>query len=100
MRSACSSARPIVSAAIRLRFATQPANTAIAPDVASRAGTMTLAKSDNTRDVLSRVFGGQTPFWDQTARLALSGRRARGIPANYLREEMEGCEGKRPRFAV
>ena len=43
-----------VSAAIRLRLATQTANIAAATTTVTTAGTMTFAKSGNTRDVLSR----------------------------------------------
>ena len=59
-RCACSSARPMVSAAMRLRLATQTANIAPATTTATTAGMMIFAKSDSTRDVLSRCRG-QTP---------------------------------------
>ena len=81
MRRACSSARPMVSAAMRLRLATQTANTPRRRR-RSRRHTMTFAKSDNTRDVLSRG----------PHRAAGSAPR-RGAPQ---REELEGARAKSP----
>ena len=47
----------VVAGAMRLRLATQTANIAAATTTVTTAGTMTFAKSDNTRDVLSRCRG-------------------------------------------
>src|SRR6478672_5943501 len=58
MRRAVSSARPIVSAAIRFRFAVQTANAAAATTAVTTAGMITFATIGNTRDVLSRVGSG------------------------------------------
>src|SRR5438093_13700790 len=52
MRSACCSARPIVSAAIRLRFATHATNTA-APATMVTTRLINKLKLGTTRDVLS-----------------------------------------------
>src|SRR5439155_9481827 len=52
-RSAVSSARPIVSAAMRLRLATQTAKAAAATTAVTIAGMTTFATIGNTRDVLS-----------------------------------------------
>ena len=84
-RSACSSARPMVSAAMRLRLATQTANTAPADDDGDDGGDDDSPNIDNTRDVLSR---------DPSCGVDAAREESRST------RSLEGCESEKPRFAV
>src|SRR5581483_789698 len=69
MRSACSSARPTVSAAMRLRLAIQAVKTAAPTIAVTMAGTTTLTNIGNTRDVLSS--GDRVTTWGLLERAPL-----------------------------